>query len=150
RLAQVPGFDVQDLVPLPGDAVPDRHSIGRHGFPQIQVRQRPDGRPGRPPLYSSSVRYIGNKTRLLGFIRSVLRDRGIGLGIAIASFSGTASVASALTRWGFRVAAGDLMECAYVFGRAYVQAAAEPRFDDLAAELDGFPPTLAGVIALLN
>lgn len=96
------------------------------------------------------MRYIGNKTRLLGFIRSVLRDRGIGHGIAIDPFSGTASVASALKRWGFRVVAGDLMECAYVFGRAYVQAAAEPRFDDLAAELDGFPPTLAGVIALLN
>ncbi|HEX7118862.1 MAG TPA: DNA adenine methylase [Longimicrobiales bacterium] len=96
------------------------------------------------------MRYIGNKTRLLGFIRDVLARRGIAGGTAVDPFTGTASVASALKRWGFRVVAADVLEFAHVFGRAYVQAAAEPRFPALAAELDGSPPTLAGVVAHLN
>ncbi|HEX6940414.1 MAG TPA: DNA adenine methylase [Longimicrobiales bacterium] len=96
------------------------------------------------------MRYLGNKTRLLGFIRDVLRRRGIGGGVAVDPFTGTASVASALKRWGFRVVAADIMEFAHVFGRAYVQTATEPCFSALADELDGHPPTLAGVIAYLD
>lgn len=96
------------------------------------------------------MRYIGNKTRLLGFIRGVLEDRGIRGGAAVDPFTGTASVASALKRWGFGVVAADVLEFAHVFGHAYVQAAAEPRFTALTGELDGLPPTLAGVVAHLD
>lgn len=96
------------------------------------------------------MRYIGNKTKLLGFIRAVLHDRGIRGGTAVDPFCGTASVASALKRWGFRVVASDIMECAHVFARAYVQSSAEPHFTGLADELDDLPPTLAGAVAHLN
>lgn len=82
------------------------------------------------------MRYIGNKTRLLDFIRRVLQARGLTGGTAVDPFTGTASVARALKRWGFQVIASDLMEFAHVFGRAYVQANA--------------PPDLAGAIAHLN
>ena len=81
------------------------------------------------------MRYIGNKTRLLGFIRRVIRARGIAGGTAIDPFSGTASVARSLKRWGFSVTASDIMEYGYVFGRAYVEVAREPDFSRLAGAL---------------
>lgn len=80
------------------------------------------------------MRYIGNKTRLLGFIRRVLRRRGIAPGRAVDPFSGTASVAKALKRWQFHTAASDIMEYGYVFARAYVEVTARPRFAELARE----------------
>lgn len=79
------------------------------------------------------MRYIGNKTRLLRFIRRVLLRRGIRQGIALDPFSGTASVARALKRWGFAVTASDVMEYAYVFARAYVEVPAPPGPADLPA-----------------
>jgi adenine-specific DNA-methyltransferase len=98
----------------------------------------------------TTVRYIGNKTRLLDFIRRVLRARGITGGTAVDPFTGTASVARALKRWGFQVIASDLMEFAHVFARAYVQADGPPDLAGLAAELDPHPATLAGAVAYLN
>ncbi|HLU24587.1 MAG TPA: DNA adenine methylase, partial [Longimicrobiales bacterium] len=94
--------------------------------------------------------YIGNKTRLLGFIRRVLRARGIEPGSAVDPFTGTASVASELKRLGFRVVASDIMEYAYVFGRAYVEVAAEPSFDGLAPEIGSAAKGLDDVVAYLN
>jgi adenine-specific DNA-methyltransferase len=67
------------------------------------------------------MRYIGNKTKLLGFIRDTLRARGIAGGVALDPFSGTASVAASLKRLGFRVQASDVMEYGYIFAHAYVQ-----------------------------
>lgn len=96
------------------------------------------------------MRYIGNKTRLLDFIRRVLRTRGIAGGTAVDPFTGTASVARALKRWGFQVIASDLMEFAHVFARAYVQTDAPPDLAPLASRLHPHPPTLAGAIAYLN
>ncbi|HEY8470283.1 MAG TPA: DNA adenine methylase [Longimicrobiales bacterium] len=96
------------------------------------------------------MRYIGNKTRLLGFINRVLASRGIRGGTAVDPFTGTASVARALKRQGFRVVAADIMQYAYVFARAYVEVSTEPDFSRLESELAGAPPTLHGVIAHLN
>jgi adenine-specific DNA-methyltransferase len=76
------------------------------------------------------MRYIGNKTRLLGFIARVLRTRGIGSGTAVDPFCGTASVARRLKARGFRVVAADIMEYAYVLARAYVEV---PRIPDISA-----------------
>jgi adenine-specific DNA-methyltransferase len=73
------------------------------------------------------MRYIGNKTKLLRFIRGVLRKRGIAGGTAVDPFSGTASVARDLKALHFRVIAADLMEYAYVLAKAYVEAAHLPR-----------------------
>src|SRR5690606_9903511 len=98
----------------------------------------------------SGMRYIGNKTRLLGFIRRVLRARGIEPGSAVDPFTGTASVASELKRLGFRVVASDIMEYAYVFGRAYVEVAAEPSFDGLAPEIGSAAEGPDDVVAYLN
>ncbi|MGH7477867.1 MAG: DNA adenine methylase [Longimicrobiales bacterium] len=96
------------------------------------------------------MRYIGNKTRLLGFIEDTLRRRGIAPGRALDPFTGTASVARALKRLGHAVVAADVMTYAYAFARAYVQAGAEPRLDALAAQLDTRPLTLGAVVAHLN
>jgi adenine-specific DNA-methyltransferase len=67
------------------------------------------------------MRYIGNKTKLLSFIRDALGRRRISGGVAIDPFSGTASVAAELKRLRFRVLASDVMEYGYVFAHAYVQ-----------------------------
>lgn len=93
------------------------------------------------------MRYIGNKRRLLDFIRRVVRARGIEPGTAVDPFSGTASVARALKRWGFRVAASDIMEYGYVFASAYVETVEPPRFEAL-EEVRGHG--LAGALAHLN
>jgi adenine-specific DNA-methyltransferase len=79
------------------------------------------------------VRYIGNKTKLLRFIGSVLRRRGIRGGQAVDPFSGTASVGRELKRLGFRVIAADLMEYGHVLAKAYVEATHLP--DDLARRI---------------
>ena len=68
------------------------------------------------------MRYLGNKTKLLRFIRGVLRDRGITGGRAVDPFCGTASVARELKRLGFSVVAADIMEYAHVLAKAYVEA----------------------------
>lgn len=96
------------------------------------------------------MRYIGNKTRLLRFIRRVLRTRGITAGRAVDPFSGTASVARALKRWGFHVVASDLMQYAYVFARAYVEVPAPPDLTRLAGRLGLHHPGLREVIAHLD
>jgi len=96
------------------------------------------------------LRYIGNKTRLLGFIRRVLLRRSIRQGTALDPFSGTASVARALKRWGFAVTASDLMEYAYVFARAYVEVPALPARDDLPCIGGGRPADLRSLCRLLN
>jgi adenine-specific DNA-methyltransferase len=94
------------------------------------------------------MRYIGNKTRLLDFIRRVLRARGIQPGRAVDPFSGTASVARALKRWNFGVLAADIMEYGYVFARAYVEMRERPSFDGVAAETGR--RDLTGVLHALN
>jgi adenine-specific DNA-methyltransferase len=94
------------------------------------------------------MRYIGNKTRLLDFIRRVVRARGIAPGRALDPFSGTASVSRALKRWGFGVAASDIMEYGRVFAGAYVATTQVPRFDGVADEVGG--ASLARVLGCLN
>jgi adenine-specific DNA-methyltransferase len=96
------------------------------------------------------VRYIGNKTRLLGFIRRVIRARGIAPGTAVDPFTGTASVARALKRWGYAVTAADIMEYGYVFARAYVEVAREPSFAALEEVLATPSPTLRQVLSHLG
>ena len=89
------------------------------------------------PDPASVVRYIGNKTRLLSFIRRVLRSRGIGPGRALDPFSGTASVARALKRWQFHTSASDIMEYGYIFARAYVEVVTAPVLSGIADEIGG-------------
>jgi len=79
------------------------------------------------------VRYIGNKTRLLPFLRRTMAKLGIAPGTAHDAFAGTAAVGRALKLDGWRVASSDLMTYSYVFQRAYVVAQRSPTFSDLFA-----------------
>ncbi len=74
------------------------------------------------------MRYLGNKTRLIPFLSRAI-DRYVSEpGVACDPFSGTASVASALKRAGWRVFAGDLMAFSYALQVVRVQLDRTPRF----------------------
>lgn len=79
------------------------------------------------------MRYIGNKTRLLGFITAAIDRLGIPAGTAHDAFAGTSAVGRALKERGWRVASSDLMTYSYVFQRAYVVAQREPSIAELRA-----------------
>lgn len=74
------------------------------------------------------MRYLGNKTKLLPFILRTLDRLGIPPGTAADPFAGTASVAAALKRRGWRVHAGDLMACSYALQVARVALDRPPDF----------------------
>lgn len=74
------------------------------------------------------MRYLGNKTRLLPFILRTLERLRIAPGVAADPFAGTASVARALKRAGWRVHAGDLMAFSYALQVARVELDRTPRF----------------------
>jgi adenine-specific DNA-methyltransferase len=77
------------------------------------------------------VRYIGNKTRLLPFIRRTIKRLAIPPGVAHDAFAGTAAVARALKADGWRVVASDVMTYSYVLQRAYVVASRVPSLERL-------------------
>ncbi len=74
------------------------------------------------------MRYLGNKTRLIPFLMRALDRLGVEPGVAADPFSGTASVASALKRRGWRVHAGDVMATSYALQVARVELDRAPRF----------------------
>lgn len=80
------------------------------------------------------MRYIGNKTRLLPFIRQAVRRLGIAPGLAHDAFAGTASVGRALKCDGWVVVSSDLMTYSYILQQAYVVAQRVPSFAALRAE----------------
>jgi adenine-specific DNA-methyltransferase len=96
------------------------------------------------------VRYIGNKTKLLGFIGEVIEDRGIRPGTAVDPFCGTASVAAELKRRGFHVVASDIMEYAYIFARAYVEVPAVPAVPGLRDITGSGDDSLSSVVTYLD
>lgn len=78
------------------------------------------------------MRYIGNKTKLLPFLRSTIARLGIAPGVAHDAFAGTAAVGRALKSAGWVVHSSDLMTYSYVMQRAYVVASRIDSFDELA------------------
>lgn len=78
------------------------------------------------------MRYIGNKTKLLPFLRSAIARLGIARGVAHDAFAGTAAVGRALKADGWRVHSSDLMTYSYVMQRAYVVASTLGDFEALA------------------
>jgi adenine-specific DNA-methyltransferase len=74
------------------------------------------------------MRFLGNKTRLLPFLLGTIEELGIQPGVACDPFAGTASVAGALKRKGWRVHAGDLLACSYALQVARVVLDGTPRF----------------------
>ncbi|HEX6053125.1 MAG TPA: DNA adenine methylase [Gemmatimonadaceae bacterium] len=89
------------------------------------------------------MRYIGNKTKLLPFLRSALRRLGIPRGTAHDAFAGTASVGRALKADGWRVSSSDIMTYSYVMQRAYIVASRVGEFDRLARADSGVRAALA-------
>lgn len=89
----------------------------------------------------ASMRYIGNKTRLLPFILRSLRTAKLSAGSVHDAFAGTASVSRALKARGWRVHSSDLLMSSYVFQRAYVVACrAEGTLSEMARELSSLAP----------
>lgn len=68
------------------------------------------------------MRYIGNKTKLLPFIGSLLDRLNIPPGRSLDAFAGTAAVGRLLKARGSAVVGCDLMTFSYVLQRAYVVA----------------------------
>lgn len=79
------------------------------------------------------MRYLGNKTRLLPFIRDALATLRVMPGSAHDAFAGTAAVGRALKEGGWRVTSSDIMTYSYVFQRAYVVTQRVPSFAELRA-----------------
>lgn len=74
------------------------------------------------------MRLIGNKTRLLGHIQELLRDRGFPGGTLIDIFSGTSSVGRHFKRLGYRVLSNDHLSVGYTQAVAGVEVSAHPPF----------------------
>ena len=77
------------------------------------------------------MRYIGSKSRLLGFIEEIVREQTRDVSVACDIFAGTAAVASLFKRMGFTVVCNDIMEYSLAFQVAAVEACEYPRFDGL-------------------
>lgn len=104
------------------------------------------------------MRYIGSKENLLDFIVETVAAHGIQDGVFCDLFAGTTAVGRCFKRLGYRVISNDLMEYAFVFGKAYIEndgRPAFPRLDLPAAAGAGAPPEppstrLGQVLAYLN
>src|SRR5690349_11701974 len=81
------------------------------------------------------MRYIGNKTKLLPFLRKTIAKVGIPTGVVHDAFAGTAAVGRALKADGWSVHSSDLMTYSYVMQRAYVVASQAGSFESLGAAI---------------
>lgn len=77
------------------------------------------------------MRLIGNKSRLLGEIEALLRDRGLSGGTLVDIFCGTASVGRHFKSLGFRVIANDHLSMCYTKAVAEVEVSQYPAFEAL-------------------
>jgi adenine-specific DNA-methyltransferase len=77
------------------------------------------------------MRLIGNKTKLLPEIESLLALRGIRSGTLIDIFSGTASVGRHFKKLGFRVIANDILSAGYTQAVAGIEVSRWPAFEGL-------------------
>jgi adenine-specific DNA-methyltransferase len=90
------------------------------------------------------MRYIGNKTKLLPFLRAAIARLGLDPGVVHDAFAGTAAVGRALKADGWRVHSSDLMTYSYVMQRAYVVASGVIKFETLAAADEAVRTALDG------
>ncbi len=96
------------------------------------------------------MRYIGNKRKLIPFIREGLSRLGIEGRTACDPFAGTASVARFLKRQGYAVVTGDIMSFSFAFQWAYVVVDRPPGFAGLHNEIAVGSDPLAGALDYLN
>src|SRR4030042_1184782 len=94
------------------------------------------------------MRYIGNKSKLLEFIYSVVTENNLPKGIFCDIFSGTTSVSKFFKKKGFRIISNDFMTYSYVFERAYSCNNKVPSFEGLSEDIKN--PDIFKVISFLN
>jgi len=96
------------------------------------------------------VRYIGNKRKLIPFIREGIQQLGISGATACDPFAGTAAVARFLKTQGFSVATGDIMSFSLALQWTYVVVDQLPQFKRLHDQVAFNSDALAAVIRYLN
>ncbi len=96
------------------------------------------------------MRYIGNKSKLIPFIGSVLDRLSLNGRTACDPFAGTAAVARFLKTRGFQVASADIMSYSYALQWAYVVVDRPPEFPELRDLIAVEPDPLAAVMHRLN
>ena len=74
------------------------------------------------------MRLIGNKTKLLGQIESLLLDRGVEGGTLIDIFAGSSSVGKHFKRRGYKVLANDILPSCYAQAVAAVEVSRWPAY----------------------
>jgi adenine-specific DNA-methyltransferase len=77
------------------------------------------------------VRYIGNKSKLIPFIRQALKELGVTGTTACDPFAGTAAVARFLKAHGYTVITSDIMSFSFALQWAYVVVDRPPEFRGL-------------------
>jgi adenine-specific DNA methylase len=96
------------------------------------------------------VRYIGNKSKLIPFIRMAMRELRIEGQSACDPFAGTAAVACFLKHHGYAVTMGDIMSFSFALQWAYVVVDRMPRFARLADSIQLADNPLAATLDYLN
>jgi len=78
------------------------------------------------------MKYIGNKTRLLGFIDEViLKEKLPKKGTFIDIFTGTTSVAEHFKKKNYKIISNDFMTYSYIYQRAFIKNNNYPKFSNL-------------------
>ena len=78
------------------------------------------------------MKYIGNKTRLLGFIDEVILKENLPTkGTFIDIFTGTTSVAEHFKKKNYKIISNDFMTYSYVYQRAFIKSNDYPKFSNL-------------------
>ena len=83
-----------------------------------------------------SLRFIGNKERLVDWIYSVIEKNNIKGELFFDFFSGTASVGKFFKAKGYQVISSDLLYFSYVLQRAYIKNNTYPTFNRLINNID--------------
>jgi adenine-specific DNA methylase len=96
------------------------------------------------------VRYIGNKRKLIPFIRQGIDELGIAGTTACDPFAGTASVARFLKAQGYAVTTSDIMSFSFALQWAYVVVDRPPEFRGLAGTVEPDGDALHAVLDHLN
>ncbi len=101
-------------------------------------------------VVAGHVRYIGNKRKLIPFIREGLERLGIEGRTACDPFAGTASVARFLKGQGYSLVTGDIMSFSLALQWAYVVVDSVPRFRGLRSEIASSTDPLSATLDCLN
>ncbi len=96
------------------------------------------------------MRYIGNKNKLIPFIRRALGELRIEGRTACDPFAGTAAVARFLKNHDFAVTTSDIMSFSLALQWAYVVVDDQPRFAALTDAVDLADHPLVGTLKYLN